>query len=1308
MSSIEKLSIQGVRSFGSNAEDMQSITFSSPVTLILGENGCGKTTIIECLKYALTGESPPGSEKGKNFVHDPKIFGNNESLAQIKMKVRDKRGAEVSICRTMKVSRQRGVMTFKTMDSTLNFLTDGGHPKRDQDSLSGRTNDIDQAISDFMGVSKAIINNVLFCHQEDSSWPLDEPKKLKEKFDAIFGISEYDKALDKIIKMRKESTEELRLMEANIKHVEYLKKEMEAKTLALQKAQEKCNNVKTQCNECEEEMKPIEARLMEIRNIELEIGKYQAQKVEMDTKHKNCKEQITTISKKIKTLFEGSLVELEMEIVNFDQRMTEMQLQCTETEEELSQLKKSSGMAKDKLATQDKKHVLAKQQHQSEQTCKSQLLRRVKEFCRDLQIPIDEDSIGQPEKLEEVLQDIEAVIMSKHCEIAEISDQNDKADQRRQAKIDELRIDLTKSEQSVAAQEKQREQSKRESETLEVDIKRIEASMHELKQLEKKIADANELYENTSKNFDQQTMRDVIAAKKTFIAEKQTQFKKLDEQLTFLGSMAKLVAEISLKQKELEKKTQEVHRVRSRHSDNFGKFFKEKITANYRRSMQGAYDKLNREIKDLNEKANAQKLKEQSYEIKRKNLMGDIARMEKELKESEELIFQKCRSTPYDELLDRSKVAISKLQFDHGALKSAEALYKKYIQKIEEEPCCPLCHHNMSGDEACDLTTELTDEIQKLPENIIRAEKALKTETLKYENLLQLKPNILKVKDLKEALPKKKEELRQVEELLGDSVSEYETILALIGEPTHNMELANSMMGDMTLLDEALKESARLEKDLELQKAKLPASYDSSVSMDALQAEKSQVSKDLEAERKDLETHQTTFQQHLDALNRVREIKNGLKDRQIRLQEGLQSLPQLKERYEKLTTFLTTVTTEINELRAKIQPLKQDLRAAVNEKERLKESERTQLAQLNTKYNSYKSTDQDIQRLNKESQNYAKLDLKSEISKLEEIIKTTNEQIKKLEVQIDSKAAQVESIKTECRNQQNVERDLKDNRELKQLQEKESKLSESCQALSKQLGNLDFRSVNKEKLELTKRRDASTVRKGELLGQLGEINCQVKKLEQEIDEPKLKESFQNYQKANYELVVMRRCIEDLGQYRIALEWALIQFHAEKMENINRLIREYWRMIYRGNDIDYIQVKTDDISANASADRRKTYNYRVVQSKNNTEIEMRGRCSAGQRVLASLIIRMALAETFSSNCGVLALDEPTTNLDRTNITSLCDALNCIVEERQSQSNFMLIIITHDENFISSLGKINSYHRVFRNDECKSVIRKVQVG
>ena len=57
------------------------------------------------------------------------------------------------------------------------------------------------------------------------------------------------------------------------------------------------------------------------------------------------------------------------------------------------------------------------------------------------------------------------------------------------------------------------------------------------------------------------------------------------------------------------------------------------------------------------------------------------------------------------------------------------------------------------------------------------------------------------------------------------------------------------------------------------------------------------------------------------------------------------------------------------------------------------------------------------------------------------------------------------------------------------------------------------------------------------------------------------------------------------------------------------------------------------------------NSSVVMNKGGAEMEMRGRCSAGQKVLASLIIRLALAETFSVNCGMIALDEPTTNLDQ---------------------------------------------------------------
>jgi len=70
MSRIEKLSILGVRSFG--PLNQETISFNTPLTLIVGYNGSGKTTIIECLKYATTGELPPNS-KGGAFIHDPDV-----------------------------------------------------------------------------------------------------------------------------------------------------------------------------------------------------------------------------------------------------------------------------------------------------------------------------------------------------------------------------------------------------------------------------------------------------------------------------------------------------------------------------------------------------------------------------------------------------------------------------------------------------------------------------------------------------------------------------------------------------------------------------------------------------------------------------------------------------------------------------------------------------------------------------------------------------------------------------------------------------------------------------------------------------------------------------------------------------------------------------------------------------------------------------------------------------------------------------------------------------------------------------------
>ena len=71
-----------------------------------------------------------------------------------------------------------------------------------------------------------------------------------------------------------------------------------------------------------------------------------------------------------------------------------------------------------------------------------------------------------------------------------------------------------------------------------------------------------------------------------------------------------------------------------------------------------------------------------------------------------------------------------------------------------------------------------------------------------------------------------------------------------------------------------------------------------------------------------------------------------------------------------------------------------------------------------------------------------------------------------------------------------------------------------------------------------------------------------------------------------------------------------------MKGINQIIKDLWRATYKGNDIDYIEIKNDAQETMQGADKRRSYNYRVVMMKNDSELEMRGRCSAGQKVIIS--------------------------------------------------------------------------------------------
>ncbi|RNF18301.1 putative DNA repair protein RAD50 [Trypanosoma cruzi] len=178
MTSIEQIQISGVRSFDPNPAHRQTIVFQKPLTVILGKNGAGKTTIIEALLNACTGQMPPGSGSEKSsFVYDPKVMGETDVKAQIRLLFTGRGGKVMQVIRSFQALRTRTKTTFTTLDSTVAF----------QDTATGkvlsstyRANDVDRAVPEMLGVSPAVLEHVIFCHQEDANWPLLPPKEVKK------------------------------------------------------------------------------------------------------------------------------------------------------------------------------------------------------------------------------------------------------------------------------------------------------------------------------------------------------------------------------------------------------------------------------------------------------------------------------------------------------------------------------------------------------------------------------------------------------------------------------------------------------------------------------------------------------------------------------------------------------------------------------------------------------------------------------------------------------------------------------------------------------------------------------------------------------------------------------------------------------------------------------------------------------------------------------------------------------------------------------------------------------------------------
>ena len=117
--------------------------------------------------------------------------------------------------RSLQLTVKKTTRTQKTLDCNLTMAKNG-----ERTAISSRVVELDQILPQYLGVSRAVLDSVIFCHQDESLWPMSEPSVLKKKFDEIFEALKYTKAIDNIKQLRKKQNEELgkyKIMEQHAK-----------------------------------------------------------------------------------------------------------------------------------------------------------------------------------------------------------------------------------------------------------------------------------------------------------------------------------------------------------------------------------------------------------------------------------------------------------------------------------------------------------------------------------------------------------------------------------------------------------------------------------------------------------------------------------------------------------------------------------------------------------------------------------------------------------------------------------------------------------------------------------------------------------------------------------------------------------------------------------------------------------------------------------------------------------------------------------------------------------------------------------
>ncbi|CAH8544903.1 unnamed protein product [Dicrocoelium dendriticum] len=920
MALVERMSIVGIRSF--SPETSQKIEFFLPVTLILGPNGSGKTTIIECLKYSTTGDLPPGSKTGCSFIHDPRVAQETEVKAKVTLQIRDVRGQPMTVSRAL-VATQRDKAkqgTLRTLDGTIKRLLPDG---RDT-SISSKCADIDSEMVTSLGVSKAVLENVIFCHQEDSNWPLQEAKSVKQRFDDLFASSRYVKALDAIRKCKQENDANTKIYKTELKHLEKGVDEARKVRCEHEEMQRAIDVQEKSLSRVTSRLDPVSEQLIAYKQKYAELIDLQAEIKSLETEKSHLEQSACNLLMNVKNEFKGTNEELSALVEDAEATFERNQLTLTRLEDAIQldrlKLREAEGQ-RNKLSIEVAQLELEMKHLIDASNARDELLRSSavrQQLTTHLPFLESESRLTDAEVASVVDQLSECVTAATASE-AELKSNFLAVEKKENEFVSEKASELARVEQIY--EDTQRSLHETEKELSAVN-QRLESAKMINTQLEVVRGELAEAVANADLVNSSCSLPDAQHHLATLTDEQQSverSLQDLEVKVSVFQQHATQLRELETLKMDRSSKFETLRKIRSRHLEALEQIcgtgsvpavlseatIEEEFASGrgvrsssaiggplrLRQSFLKRLSALEQETRETRKRLAKSEQEKSVLETKVKFSRSQLQEMQDKAKQMEERILCVCGTSDFDQQLlklqEKRKILEEECANGQGSL----YLWRRFRDRIaRSDPDCPVCHRDLSDlREQQELLAEIDERIRTMPDEFSRKKAELKELVKQHESLLELRPLNVDLQRLRSIeIPTLQARLHDETESLRKAILNSEEESACLETHQSDEALARSVQGDLAVLE-------RVENEL----------LDSTVTLKRLQSELDAIPEatslnidNLQEQRRNLRAKQSSFSAEI---KKCRELIDRLEKER---REAVDKLHHTRERLHKVSYIL--------------------------------------------------------------------------------------------------------------------------------------------------------------------------------------------------------------------------------------------------------------------------------------------------------------------------------------------------------------------------------------------------------------------